>query len=217
MTETLLSPSNVLLFGRKVEDLNIDHTKNHDPFSGIGARKGKNSLLSDQFTPEEGTGRAKTKIACFARIYGFSYEGAYYDLPRPVIFLVHGDGQLATQERPAPPAAAAAHDRNPSRAPGDPSLTGLAAAEFEFADEVRVWSYDKADYTIRMEVDTGMFEQVLLDAFFDGGGGGGRVSGAMVSGAMVGGPSTRGAMVRGAMVSGAMLRGRRGGRGDPSD
>jgi hypothetical protein len=131
-----------------------------------------------------------------------------------MLFLVHGDGTKASETKPGLGAA------KPARAPREPSLSGVAAADFDLADDIMVWSYDKADYTIRMDVDTGMFEQVLLDAFFNGGGGsvsGAMVSGAMVSGAMVGGPSPRGAMVRGAMVSGAMLRGRRGGRGDPSD
>ena len=180
----------------------------HDPFRGD--RKGGNRLLEEQIT--EGVA-PNQRQACFARIYGFTYEGTYYDLHRPMLFLVHGKGEPASEAR-----TGLKGRRKPSRAPGDPSLTGLVAAEFEFADDVRVWSYDKADYTIRMDVETGMFEQVLLDAFFSGGGASGAmVSGAMVSGAMVGGPSARGAMVRGAMVSGAMLRGRRGGRGDPSD
>ena len=56
-----------------------------------------------------------------------------------------------------------------ARAPGDPSLTGLAAADFQFADDCMVWSYDKADYTIRMDVETGMFEDVLLAAMLGGG------------------------------------------------
>jgi hypothetical protein len=87
-------------------------------------------------------------------------------------------------------------------------LTGVNAADFEFADDVRVWSYDKADYTIRMDVLTGMFEQVLLDNFFDDVGTSTRLAGAKVSGAKV-----SGAKVSGAKVSGAKLSG----RWDPSD
>ena len=81
---------------------------------------------------------------------------------------------------------------------------------FQFADDLIVWSYDKADYTIRMDVDTGMFEQVLLDLFFGGDGGGpsgARVSGARVSGARVSGARVSGARVSGARVSGARLSG----------
>jgi hypothetical protein len=43
---------------------------------------------------------------------------------------------------------------------------------------------DKADYTIRMDVETGTFEQVLIEAGFDGGSG---MSGSRVSGSRVGG------------------------------
>ena len=39
------------------------------------------------------------KDAKFARIYGFTYEGAYYDLSRAVVFLVHGPGDLVTTDK----------------------------------------------------------------------------------------------------------------------
>jgi uncharacterized protein YjbI with pentapeptide repeats len=92
----------------------------------------------------------------------------------------------------------------------------VTAADFQLADDLRVWSYDKADYTIRMDVETGMFEQVLLDMFFGGDGGvsGARVSGARVSGARVSGARVSGARVSGARISGARLS---GGRGDAVD
>ena len=92
-----------------------------------------------------------------------------------------------------------------SRAPTGPSLSGVGAADVQFADDIMVWAYDKADYTIRMDVETGMFEQVLLDAYF--GGGGPAVSGAKVSGAKVSGAKVSGAKVSGAKVSGAKARG----------
>jgi hypothetical protein len=122
-----------------------------------------------------------------------------------MLFLVHGPGEDAET---GPPRVA--------HAPDNPSRTGLAVAEFDFADNIRVWSYDKADYTIRMDVETGMFEQVLLDMVFDGGGGvsGARVSGARVSGARVAGARVSGARVSGARVSGARVGGP---RGDASD
>jgi hypothetical protein len=186
MTETLLSPSNILLFGRKVEDLTIAQAHSHNPF--VVARTGKNAQLAEQLT--------QANDPKFARIYGFSYEGTYYDLPRAVLFLVHGDGTKVTEDKPG----GGLGNVNRARGLGEPSLTGLAAADFQFADELRVWSYDKADYTIRMDVETGMFEQVLLDIFFGGGGPG--VSGARVSGARVSGARVSGARVSGARLSG---------------
>ena len=114
-------------------------------------RRGSNKQLEQQLTPS----------ALFARIYGFSYEGSYYELPKPVIFLVHTEGALASE------AKIAGGGPRPGRAPRDTDLTGLAAVGFDFADELRVWSYDQADYTIRMDVETGMFEDVLLGAELD--------------------------------------------------
>ncbi len=161
--------------------------------------RGNNTFVGDQLDED----------ACFARIYGFSYEGDFFDLPSPTLFLVHGDGELVSQDQNA----AAGNDgfpSNPSRAPRDPSIGGMAASDFQFADDIRVWDYDKADYTIRMDVATGMFEQVLLDATLGDGGlgiSGAKVSGAKVSGAKVSGAKVSGAKVSGAKVSGAKARG----------
>jgi hypothetical protein len=42
------------------------------------------------------------------------------------------------------------------------------AKEWEFSDsdaaDVRVWEYDKGDFSIRLDVETGQFEQILLAA-----------------------------------------------------
>ena len=122
------------------------------------ARLGLASQIEQQLLPEDDP--------CLARIYGFSFEGFYYDLMRPVFFLVHGEGIPASEIRRGGFGAV-----NRARAPGSPSLTGLAQADFQFAEDIVVWSYDKADYTIRMDVETGMFEQVLLDAMLGGPGG----------------------------------------------
>lgn len=190
MPETLLSPSNILLFGRELKDLKIPQVKDgedgrdsHTPFTV--RRKGANRDLEEQLAAPE---------AKVARIYGFSYEGTYCDLPKPALFLVHGDGEPVT--RPA----VARDNTNPARAPGEPSLTGVAAADFQFVDELRAWSYDKADYTIRLDVESGMFEDVLLNMYFSGG--------------KVSSWRTGGSKVTGSKVSGGRLS---GGRGDASD
>jgi hypothetical protein len=193
MAETLLSPSNILLYGRVVDDLIIQASAHggatHSPF--IIARAGGNRELEDRLTHD---------IPTIARIYSFSYEGAYYDLPRPALFLVHGPGVLVTSVAPKNGQGEGAPGR--SRAPGVPDLSGLAAADFQFADGIMVWSYDKADHTIRMDVETGEFEDVLLNMFF--GGGGPAVSGSRVSGSRV----------SGSRVSGSRLT---GGRGNAND
>ncbi len=205
MPETLLSPSNIMLFGRVVEDLEIRHGgSEHNPF--VIPRESASSFLAKELSHARGEGKERELLGRFARIYGFSYEGRYYELPMPTLFLVHGDG--ADPERVAVDARAA-------RAPDDSSRSGMAAQDFSFADNVRVWSYDRADLSIRLDVDSGTFEQILLDLVLGGGGGGPVVSGARVSGARVAGARVSGARVSGARVAGARVRGGRD--GDSSD
>lgn len=78
MPESLLSSSNILMFGRVLGDLQINPTAS----SGSSG----NSFLNNQLT----AGNAR-----LARIYGFSFEGQYVDVVPPAIFLVHGDGDPA--------------------------------------------------------------------------------------------------------------------------
>ncbi len=154
-----------------------------------GQGLGQNNLLDSQLNLS----------AQFARIYGFAYEGTYYELPEPTVFLVHGDGE---------PAAAASGVN--ARAPLEPSKSGVASADYQVSDDIKVWSYDKADYSIRMDVMTGMLEQILLDIYFGFDSpaiSGAKVSGAKVSGAKVSGAKVSGAKVSGAKVSGAKARG----------
>jgi hypothetical protein len=214
MAETLLSPSNILLFGRVVEDLEVKRTSAKDPGGTRHSPFTENHDTPGEATTEDRTGPERDletqvvdKTSNFARIYGFSYEGTYYDLPKPALFLVHGPGYAVTGTTTGKPTDTG-KVTNPARAPGEPSLSGVATADFQFVDGIKAWSYDKADHTIRMDVEAGELEDVLLDMFFNGGGGP-AVSGARVSGARV-----SGARVSGARVSGARLS---GGRGDVSD
>ena len=189
MSESLLGFSEVLIFGRELKDLAYKRI----PSAAVG----NNKHLDDQFDEEKGA-----KHPRFAKIYSFAFEGTYYDLPEPVIFLVHGEGELvADPDKPAD---------NASRAPKEPNIGGVAAADYQVADDIRVWRYDKADQTMRMDVMTGQFEQVLLDIYFGADSpaiSGARVSGARVSGARVSGARVSGARVSGARVSGARARG----------
>jgi hypothetical protein len=149
--ETLLSPSNVLLYGRVLRDLTITFlppTPGNTPVPRLSA----NSFLQNQLARADAT---------LARIYAFTYEGRYYDLPRPVIFLVHGPG--ADPEGPRPGAPGSANARV-SRAPADADRTGTASEDYAFSDDMKVWSYDKGDFSLRMDVETGTFDQILLEA-----------------------------------------------------
>lgn len=205
MPETLLSHSNIWLYGRVVTDLNL--VAPHDPFIpglnpiGGGGQEGRGSQNTFVENQLGGPG------ANFARIYGISYEGTYFDLPWPMIFLVHGAGAEAETAPPGPPRF--------SRAPDDPDRSGQGAQDFSFADGLRVWAYDRADYSIRLDVESGTFEELLIALVSDGDLG--PVSGARVRGARVQGARVSGARVRGARVRGARLRGPKGGGDDFGD
>lgn len=200
MPETLLSHSNIWLYGRVMADLNL--VPPHDPFIP--------DLNDIDGGDDEGRGSANTFVenqllaagANFARIYGISYEGTYFDLPWPMIFLVHGAGAEAETTPGGGPSRF-------SRAPDNPDRSGQGAQDFSFADGLRVWSYDRADYSIRLDVESGTFEELLIGLISDGDIG--PVSGARVRGARVQGARVSGARVSGARVRGARLRGPKGG------
>lgn len=170
MVETLLSPTNILLYGRELRELTIDQRKLPDlskadakPSQPEGCdgsdappppppppRLGENNFLEAQL---------RAKGARLARIYAFSYEGHYYDLARPALFLVHGPGSDPEAPRPSPDLPNSRLDR----AAADADRTGVASQNRSFSDDMRVWSYDKGDYSIRLDPDAGTFEEILLD------------------------------------------------------
>src|SRR5215470_6186819 len=130
MSESLVKASSILLFGRVVEDLQIRTS------AGSAAKRaartasseplGANHLLADQLAAEGG---------CFARIYAFTYEGEYFELARPALYLVHGPGEAIADPVPL-------------------DQSGEAVPPTRYASDLRVWSYyDKEDMSIRLEVD----------------------------------------------------------------
>ena len=142
-------------------------------------------------------------LSFFARIYGFSFEGAFYSMPKPALFLVSGPGVPV--------------DAATRRTSMDES--GVVAREWEFSGkpgggggtDLFFWEYEKGDFSLRLDIDAGQFEQLLLAASLRAGGdradrSGAGVSGAGVSGAGVSGAGVSGAGVSGAGVSGAGVR-----------
>lgn len=159
LSETLKTSEEIVLFGRKVTDLTV---KNSDD-----------------------TPAAKKNIA--ARIYGFTFDGVYYEMLGPVLFVVEGPGVDA--------------DKVP--------VPGPNPRDEKYYESLMAWTVNKDEETIRLDVDTGKFQSVLLDTMGDGSGSvsGARVSGARVSGARVSGARVSGARVSGARVSGARISG----------
>ncbi len=137
MSEKLIHASTILLFGRLVQDVKIVAATDAEDPRPL-PRNSANNLLQKEVT--QSSGQPERGLA---RIYAFSYEGHYYDLSKPALFVVHG--------------------------PGDPAVTravehtGLAASAVEFAPDVRVWAYDKSDLSIRLDIETGTFDQILLE------------------------------------------------------
>lgn len=140
MSENLAKTSGILLFGRVVEDIQITAARG----SGSSAKRAtKSASLEQQGAGNPLAAQIAAEGSCLARIYAFSYEGHYYDLSKPALFLVHGAGDLVTQ--------AVEH-------------TGLPASGRDFAPDIRVWGYDKSDISVRLDPETGTFEQILLEA-----------------------------------------------------
>ncbi|TBD25565.1 hypothetical protein [Rhizobium ruizarguesonis] len=145
--ETLLGVSAVYLFGRQLSDLILRGSV----YKPLGVPKsGKNNFLRRQLGADD---------AALARIYAFSFEGAFIELARPAIFVVHGSGA----DPDGPPPNAIAYDRL-SRSPGSSARTGLGSQIGALAKDMRVWVYDKGDLSMRLDAETGTFEQILLSA-----------------------------------------------------
>jgi hypothetical protein len=148
--ESVLNVSSVYLFGRAVSDLNIvihdPDEIDRPPFSGT------NKFLRRQF---------KKPGARLARIFSFSFEGSMYELARPSLFLVHGEGHEVDAPLPT------GDYRRLGRAPGRISRTGVGWQAGDFSMDIRVWVYDKGDFSMRLDVETGSFDHILLDAELD--------------------------------------------------
>lgn len=146
--ESILNVSSVFLFGKVLSDLQISKLPADNKHRG--RRKGANTFLLKQI---DETGAAKK--AQLARIYAFAFEGVLCDLMRPAVFLVHGDGEDPSEE-------AVAADERSARQPGWSGRTGVGVLPAHFSKDMRVWVYDKNDFTMRLDVDTGDFTDLLI-------------------------------------------------------
>ncbi len=147
MSKSLLGISAINLYGERIAEITLKA-----PEEGKGNRAGPVGVLEQQLT-ENNPG--------FARIYGFSFEGAYHHLPHAVLFLVHGGGELVTNRDQGTP--------NDADAPRKPEIGGVGAADFDHADDIYYWTYDTQDISIRLDAQSGRFEEILISAFLDSG------------------------------------------------
>lgn len=166
--DSLMGQSRILIYGRVLKGVTISV---EDLSDGLGYNK----LLKKQFGDKDASGDSKPKLAA---VYGFEFEGHYYDLASPTVLLVHGSGIT-------PKKAGAVVDSEP-----------------KLADDVKVWSYDKADFSMRLDIDSGPLESILLDQALDDEELAAEMSGKRVSGKRVSGKRVSGKRVSGKRMSG---------------
>ncbi len=200
MVESLLSGSAILMYGRVMDDIQLQRGPYAQPAPPEST--GELNFLRRQLDVDTGAG-ANQILSQLARIYAVSYGGEFYTLATPVIFLVHGPGVDAGAGLPG---------GGNFRGPGGADDTGVAAQSYDFTADMKVWTYDKNDISLRLDLSTGMLQDILLDAEVGddmdsptvGGGrvGGGRVGGGRVGGGRVGGGRVGGGRVGGGRVGG---------------
>ena len=195
----MLRQGNVKLIGEPFPDLALNPAPGGGPPAGGLTRPNPAApgLLDTFIATAFNHQAAAAGNEAFARIYGFSFEGHYYDLPRPVIMLVDGPGSpLPNQGLPA--------------ALSQPTIgqTDEATRSWDFSGNLFEWNYDKMSMSIRLEIDSGTLQDILLARAL------GERSGTYGSGAYGSGAYGSGAYGSGAYGSGAFGRGRRGGSSD---
>jgi len=149
--DSLAGDSSVRLFGRLMWDLMLrDPTTRGEVYSGspVPPRLSSNSFL---------LGQLKKADAKLARISSFSYQNELFDLAKPAIFLVHGEGTRVELLDGVAPSQRSLRNR-----PTFTEHTGVVGQKGSFAPDIFVWMYDRADFTVRLDTETGSFEQVLL-------------------------------------------------------
>jgi hypothetical protein len=90
-----------------------------------------------------------------AHIFAYSYEGSYKPLHVPATFLVEGVGTSVFH----PPGVI------------DPAQLGLAQLDgtITFATDLVFWIYDRADLIIRLDLNSGTLQTLVIDAETGGG------------------------------------------------
>ena len=150
-TESLLAPSQIKLFGRLFAGLTLNPPSKVEVDPNARAATGKKPPPA---VPDPGFDQLTNQLlrnnAKLARIYSFTYEGVYYTLPRPTVYLVHGDGRKI--------------DAGMS---GELDKSGVAARDWAFENDILYWEYDRVNYSLRCDIVTGSLDDILLDACFN--------------------------------------------------
>ena len=108
----------------------------------------------------------------FVRVFGFRYEGSYFDLDTPTIMLLEGNGTAPNKSTPL-------------------------EVKNSLSSDIKEWVCDKSDHSARLDELTGTIDDILLEVELGGSGHAGRVSGGRVSGGRVSGGRVSGGRVSG--------------------
>jgi hypothetical protein len=134
--ETLLSHALIRMYGREFVGLAIGEIRTKIETRASGTQTHQLAQLLGE------------KDARLARIYGFSYEGHYYKLYVPSVFVVRGEG-IDVQ-------------------PGDDKIPldvlGVEYKDSTFSAGVKMWAHDRLDYSIRIDITSGWLEDILLNS-----------------------------------------------------
>jgi hypothetical protein len=132
--EGLFAPATVRLFGRRFDGLEI---------KDLGLNPASNNPLVLSLLKRTELDKSKQ----LARIYGFSYQGNYYKMSTPAVFLVYGEGEEVV---------AGYQDAITL------SKMGVEFKDAVFSKEVRVWPADQLDVAVRIDITIGWLSDVLL-------------------------------------------------------
>jgi hypothetical protein len=136
LQEALLAPAGIRMFGRSFVGLTVGE---------LGVHPNANAPLLTLLRSLTPAARAQLQLA---RIYGYSYQGNYFKLAEPTVFLVYDAGIEVT--------------------PGQwPIPLGELGVEFKdevFASQVRMWFFDQLDMGIRIDITIGWMQDILLEA-----------------------------------------------------
>jgi hypothetical protein len=157
----LLDSSKVLMYGRVLKGVTLDVAAAED------------NADHDEVLVDAALLKSRAGVKQLATIYGFEFEGHYYDLPTPAVMLVHGDPQTPVQARAV--------------VESDPKLM----------KDVKVWTNDKDDYSVRLDVSSGPLEAILLEEALDDSAMAAQTSAKRISGKRVSGKRVSGKRMSG--------------------
>ena len=134
--ETLFAPSTIRMFGRLFTGLTVGEL-------GLSPHANAPLLAALQkLNPEQIKHCLK-----LARIYGYSYQGNYFKLAEPAVFLVYDEGMSVTA----------------GQIPIPMDEIGVELKDEVFASEIRMWTADGLDMGVRIDISIGWMKELLLN------------------------------------------------------